>query len=131
MNSMLRIAACGWLVLILAGCGSGSPKVFHLTGDVSYDGDPVQQGTIMFVSQDPAIVDDSAPIKDGKYDAQVKGGKKKVVIHAVREEGEIDPAMGAKKQVSYIPPEYSVESMTKLQLEVTANGKHDFHLPKP
>ena len=121
----------GLAVSFFAGCGPAAPSTYHITGNVSYEGEPVQEGTIVFYPQEPNGVEDTAPIKAGKYDAQVKKGKKKVVINALREEGEIDPAMGVRPRKPYLPPEYSVESMTKLQADVAADGTYDFELKKP
>lgn len=97
-----------------------------------FEGAPVANGTITFVSEEPSVVDDFAPIDaQGNYQAQVKAGKKKIVIHATREEGEVDPVMGSRPLVAYLPPEYSTAALTKLTLDVSADGTHDFHLVKP
>ena len=119
------------VVVCLAGCTDSGPPEYLLNGAVTYDGSPVQEGGISFVSQDPSIVDEFLPIRDGRYEGKVKAGKKKVVITATREEGEVDPAMGARKRVSYLPPRYSSESLTKLSVDVTSDETHDFHLVKP
>ncbi len=126
--ALILFSVCAALV----GCGPATPQVYHLSGNVMFEGAPVANGTITFVSEEPSVVDDFAPIDaQGNYQAQVKAGKKKIVIHATREEGEVDPVMGSRPLVAYLPPEYSTAALTKLTLDVSADGTHDFHLVKP
>ena len=120
------------LLMLTLGCGGG-PFVITVEGEVSYEGEPIANGNIAFVSTDPHIVDAAATIVDGKYKMEVQPGEKKVVLTATREAGEIDPAMGARRRVSYLPVEYSSESFAILKVTITKEGqrKFDFHLTKP
>jgi len=64
-------AACLPVLVVLAGCGSGSgPARFDLSGTVTYDGKPVPAGYIVF-NPDAAAGNSgpgtSADIRDGRY----------------------------------------------------------------
>jgi len=67
----LCAAACLPVLVVLAGCGSGSgPARFDLSGTVTYDGKPVPAGYIVF--NPDAAAGNSGPgaqadIRDGKY----------------------------------------------------------------
>lgn len=118
------------MLLTLAGCGSSG--LYWVEGNVTWEGAPVEKGNLILKSLDPAVSDDAGEIINGKYKFEAKPGKKSVRIHASREAAEIDPVMGAKPQIPYIPPAYSGEE-SKLQMEVTPQGpnKFDFNLPVP
>ena len=123
-----------WLLgLLLLSIGCNGPVILTVEGEVSYEGEPIADGYIAFVSTDPHVVDAGATIANGKYKMEVQQGPKKVVLTATREEGEIDPAMGARRRFSYLPAEYSSEDSTILTVTIAKDGKRqfDFHLTKP
>src|SRR5271170_5947836 len=68
--SLCLIAA----LIALPGCSKPTgPKTMHVWGDVSFDGKPVQDGSITFESTDgspPA----QGPIKAGHYDLPAESG---------------------------------------------------------
>ena len=81
MRSVMRF---GWLCLLLvfvvlsAGCGSGLATV---SGTVSYEGKPVEEGAINFTPHDGKTAAAGGMIKDGKYYVtEVPPGKKLVEI---------------------------------------------------
>jgi len=80
-----RVSKACWLLLlvpvllVLAGCGQGEGvQRFDVSGTVTYDGQPVPAGTVLFQPDEsqggsgPAGV---ATIKDGKYDTATENGK--------------------------------------------------------
>ena len=84
----MRRAALGAVALFacaLGGCGSGGGTV---SGEVSYDGKPVKNGYISFLSDDGKGAAVGAPITDGKYTAEkVPTGKRVVKIEAADKAG--------------------------------------------
>jgi len=64
--------------LMAAGC-DGS-KLADVSGTVTFDGTPVEEGTITFIPADGQGQTAGGPIKDGKYSAQVPVGTMKVSI---------------------------------------------------
>lgn len=86
-RALLWLAGAAFLAGNFAGCNPG-PKVYHVSGTVTYEGKPVPRGTVKFVpdttkgNSGPAAV---ADIVDGKFDTATKGtgtvgGPHKIVI---------------------------------------------------
>ncbi len=68
------------LALLLLGCGGGSggPKLYHLKGEVTFDGKPVVHGRVDFepdTSKGNTGGTGYADIVDGKYDTSSAGGR--------------------------------------------------------
>lgn len=65
------IALLGMIVLL--GCGSGGPAQYHVSGTVTYGGQPVPTGQVLFApdtakgNSGPAT---AVRIQDGKYDTR-------------------------------------------------------------
>lgn len=124
------MVACRWLfgltllsALGLAlGCGGGGPKVFTVTGTVTFDGQPVEQGEIVFF---PADIGSpcAGSIAGGKFECRVPAGENRVEITATRESP--TPASdGLPNYESYIPAQYNTEST--LTASVAAGGENTF-----
>ena len=126
----------------LVGCGpkSGLEKVV-VRGKVSYDGQPVANGQVYFnpVKGTKGPVS-GAPIKDGQYVVEAKGGvpvgTHQVKIEAYRSrggaaDGDLLSGRAAGAPEEYLPDKYN----QKTQLQVTIDGSEssatqDFKLPK-
>lgn len=107
------------------GCGPTGPKVFPISGTVTYNGQPVPDGSIVLLA--PGEVDESGQITAGKFAFSAKAGQKRVKIMASRPDGPVDPQMGVAPLKQYIPAKYSSEQ-TELTIEVTEAGKNEFPL---
>lgn len=85
----------GILVLfVVVGCsGQDGPRRYHLSGTVTHDGQPVQEGSISFFPQEQAgVAVGFATIVNGKYDTKVGGrghigGPHEIQINAEATEG--------------------------------------------
>lgn len=96
---------------IIVGCGSTTA---HVSGNVTIDGQPLENGVIVFVAADdegqgqPARAD----IQGGKYELKVTVGKKKVQISAPF------PVMGGGYKLTRerLPPHFN--SATTLEYNV-------------
>lgn len=70
--------ACFCLTIVSAGCGGDSVETYHLSGKVTFDGQPIPSGQIYFMpdtnkgNSGPAGF---AKITDGQYDTSLEGGK--------------------------------------------------------
>ncbi len=114
-------------LLLVSGCGPSKPETVPVSGTVTWNGQPLPQGSILFQPEDGKGVPDPGDIKDGRYQLQAKAGKKKVEIRATRESGKVDPAMGAAPREQYIPAEYNEK--TTLRAEVKSGEKNEFNFP--
>ncbi len=125
---LLTIAA---LLLPLAGCGSES-QTSRLWGEVSYDGQPVERGTIELIpvagTPGPST---GGEIVQGRYEVPEqrgprRGGTYQVRIRAVRPTGEkirsLEQPGGPLVEVyeNYIPACYNRDS--QLQITLPAEG---------
>ena len=104
--------------LLICGCGGG-PKLYTVTGTVTYQGKPVQSGQIVFADATTTGPTATAAIKDGQYKIRCTAGDKKVRITATQETGKmVEGAMGATypETIDLIPPQYN--TATTLQCKV-------------
>jgi hypothetical protein len=124
---------CGWMAaacLAIAGCGTSEGGV-QLSGAVTFQGQPVPTGEIVFTPTSGDQPSAAGKIEQGKFRCQVPTGPSIVRITAYREvpgkfdtsnPGETNPVIEM-----YIPPKYNSAS----QLEVTVDGSNpavDFDL---
>ena len=121
----------GCLGICLLGCGGGS-TTYEVSGAVTYDGQPVEQGQISFIPASDGAAPDAGTIEDGKYTVSVTPGEKRVEIRASRPlpvERQTQPDMGLLYE-DYIPAAYNADS--KLMADVASQSrKFDFHLTPP
>lgn len=115
-------------LVVLPACGPSGPATYPVSGTVSYQGAAVENGLISFTNLDGKQNPASGEIRNGKYSLQAEPGIKKVEIRANRE-GPVDPVMGAKTSVPYIPPTYNDSSELKATVtEDAAKNVFDFKL---
>lgn len=65
--------------MLLGGCGGNvdsGPERYHVSGNVAFDGQPVERGMIYFAPTDANPGPEGfARIENGKYDTRQEGGK--------------------------------------------------------
>lgn len=110
------------LLLPLAGCGAAGPKLYEVTGTVTFDGKPIPDGDIIFAATD-TISEQAGKIENGQFLVLATAGNKQVRIFATRE-AEFDKVMNAHVRVPYIPDRYNTK--TTLTADVTASGPNKF-----
>ncbi len=122
------------------GCSSG-PKTMHVWGTVTYDGQPVPQGTIIFVpiegTRGPSTGGD---FTNGAYDLAAavgprSGGTYQVKIQAIARTGKTVPNVfkpgGPPLDLSrnYVPAIYNTQSTLKVTIaDDPRQNQFDFHL---
>lgn len=128
------------LLLVLGsaeGCGESGPRRFSLSGTVTYDGQPVANGSMGLGPVDSKTKGVVTDIIDGHYEFTRAngpvGGKYTVWIEAQRPSGKKIPSEDGSAPVDqliqYIPAAYNVNST--LEVEITADRNDlDFHLEK-
>jgi len=120
-------------LLAAAGCGSGRVP---LTGEVAIDGQPIDEGTITFVSSDKSAdtAKSSAKIEGGKYKFDKETGplpgKYKVEFTWLKKTGRKVPTGDGEMRedkVNVLPPQFN--SASTHTAEVTSGStKLDFAL---
>ena len=68
-------------LFLLPGCGAPKTKTFKVTGKITIDGQPIEQGAIKFMAVDGATPVGGGSIKNGTYFAEVPPGQKKVLVN--------------------------------------------------
>ena len=79
-------AVCIVLVAGLPGCGKSGPA--EISGTVTFNGTPVDMGTVEFIPADRKGQIAVGTIEAGKYSAQVAPGPKNVVVEIQKKLGE-------------------------------------------
>jgi hypothetical protein len=113
--------------VLLAGCGPGVEGRYPVRGKVSYNGELVASGSIVFVPADPdakGVIRAGGTITDGEYDIPAKygpyPGAHKVEIVWRRPTGRKitadDPPVLIDERVNVIPAKYNEQ--TELTVEI-------------
>ena len=129
-------------VLLLCSCSLSAcskptgPTRYPVSGNVTFDGVPVETGTIVFRDGDPksAVAPDGGNIVKGRYSLQVQPGKKRVEILASRPiPGAAAPARADRQSFAtvpveqFIPPAYNAQSTLTAEIEPKSND-YDYDL---
>lgn len=138
------LAACLTAAVAASGCSSGSDDELPreaISGTVTFDGQPLERGSITFLPEGQLPTQGGAPIADGQYSiAQNEGlvpGNYHVAITSPLGEGEKSkdtvtnaPGMPAKAPKDLIPAQYNTKSTLKAEVKAGASNSFDFTLEK-
>jgi hypothetical protein len=114
------------VTVVMAGCAPASDLI-EVTGDVTWNGDPMPSGMVVLQPLDPKIAPAGGQIRDGKFRLQSKPGAMRVQIEAVRATDQIDPDTGTRLGEMYVPARYNRQ--TVLEAVVTTDGTNHFEFP--
>ncbi|MEX0793790.1 MAG: hypothetical protein WD045_11685, partial [Pirellulaceae bacterium] len=67
----------GLAMIFVAGCGGGGDSKLDVSGNVTYDGQPVEEGEILFTVA--GFATEASRISDGHFSVRVPPGPAKVV----------------------------------------------------
>jgi hypothetical protein len=114
------------LVVLLAGAGCGDSSVGTVTGTVTLDGQPLQQGTVRFVPADGKSQPAGAEVKDGKFTASVPVGVMQVEFSAAKVVGkrkmyDTPDSPVVEETAEILPERYNVK--TELKITVKAGNQ--------
>ena len=118
------------ILLLLVGC-SNEPRQYEVTGAVTYQGQPIVDGQIIFEDEAPGQGKWPGLIKDGRYQLKATAGPKLVRLSASRETGKIlEGAMDAKipERVDILPPQFNSQSKEQRTVEAKEPQTIDFNL---
>jgi hypothetical protein len=133
-NARMVRAAAVWRTTLLAaivllGCSQG-PAVGTVTGEVTFEGQPVQKGYVIFSPSDGQSQTAGAEIVDGKFKAErVPVTKMKVELHGVKKTGKKIKAYDtpdspvSEEEIELLPPKYNFNS--ELTLDVKPGTQHE------
>lgn len=110
------------LITLATGCG-GDGKI-SVTGSVSWNGEPIEKGHVIFTPVDPTIGPDASTIENGTFAFRSATGEKRVEIFADRPVGEPDPVMQLQRFEQFIPTRYN--ELTELTATVASGADNQF-----
>lgn len=119
------------LLLMLVGCMGSSDDLVSVSGNVSFDGEPISEGRIQFRMNDGDRKAYSGQIIDGSYLVRVEPGPAKVEVRASRLiPGKMDESNPDDPQPvgeMYIPEKYNSRTELTAQIE-RPSSTEDFAL---
>ncbi len=123
---------CGCLLILLALAGCGDSGTAEVSGTVTVDGTPVEEGKIGFSPVDGKTTTAGGDIKKGLYSVQVPVGTMKVSISVPKVVGmkklyptPDSPSMPVTKES--LPAKYNFDTQLQLEVKPGVNQK-DFEL---
>ncbi len=117
-----------WLLLCLPGCGPVSNQV-PISGTVSYDGQPVAEGTITFMPVSGVGQTTGAQVIDGAYSTSVSPGEQAVQITATKTTTKANPTAEevdrglTSETEQYIPAKYN--RVSELRVTITSESSEE------
>jgi hypothetical protein len=124
---MIRLFSGALLALALIGCSS-QPKLYKVTGTVTWKGAPIENGQLNVLADDAQTAPATSKIVNGKFELRTTAGVKRVEVFNQKEKG-FDKAMGANAMFNDVPKEYNFE--TKLRFEVKPSDDNVLELALP
>ena len=117
------------VVLLLAsfGCDSG-PRLYEITGKVTFDGVPVAKGDITLRPEKTSTAPQGAMIKDGSFVMKASEGKYKVEIISTRVVPGKKGPMGEDAIEEFIPQKYNTKTTLGAEVKTTGNNELIFEL---
>lgn len=129
----MGVLACSFAV----GCSDQGPKLYSVSGKVSFDGAPIETGEITFAPVGGAGRPDSGLITNGSYQLKVTQGNKIIKVSAVSNKPELVgppppdmPPGGFNPPREYIPERYNVQSTLTADVAAKHDQVFDFDLAK-
>lgn len=108
-------------LMLLAGCGDGEPSRIPVTGTVTFDGEPVTEGTVTFFSRSTGVADGAPLNSEGRFefaDGLPAGEYVVSVAPPPPEEVAGAPSAAPPKEYPDIPQKYRSDVTTDLKATV-------------
>jgi hypothetical protein len=121
------------MLLVFPACGCGGPSeppTYEVSGRVTWEGQPLEEGDIIFTAADNASAPASGKIEDGTYRIRSLPGKKLVSIRASRLVPGSKGAMGEPIFDNFIPDRFNVKTTLTVDVKTDQESKFDFPLEK-
>jgi len=125
----LILAAISWS----SGCGPAGPEFIPVSGVVTFEGAPVEEGTIMFLHTETQDSQQTELQPGGKYELEVLAGAHKIAIEPIMVETQNNPNTPPStdyKKVDNIPGRYRSSETSGLTATVTEPAEISFDMTK-
>ena len=138
MSKLTRAFGSLGLCAVLAGCGSSKysgEKRYPLTGEVTFDGQPVDLGSISFIPADGKGRASGGDIADGKYavpeEKGANAGTYRIEIHWLKRTGrklkDAESGEMYDERKEALPAKVQMNSDLTVEVPLPENS-HDFNL---
>ena len=118
------------IALLIPGCSEPQgPKMVTVTGHVTYDGQPVNEGTVMFLHAATQDAQQAVLGTEGEFELTVREGQHKVAVEPIVIEtpaSATSPGSSDYKKVTNIPRRYRSAETSGFTADVTAPAEFDF-----
>lgn len=120
------------LLLLVAGAGCSGDGPTSISGEVTFDGKPIDRGAIRMVAVDGQAPSAEAIIHQGRYQLETMPGRKRIEIQGFRVVGTArrndDPSAPLEEITEpIVPAKFNIRS--ELLQEIShRSATHDFHL---
>lgn len=125
-KSMALLVVLGLMVPLL---GCGGPTEIVVKGTVTFEGEPVETGEILFIPADGEGPVGAGPITNGEFSFVATPGAKKVEITA-NKVGDKPAPDGLPNYIPYIPKKYNTATTLTATVENKAENTYTFDLQK-
>jgi hypothetical protein len=109
---------------MVVGCTDAGSRTYVVSGTVTLDGQPLEDGDIYFYPLDPNVRADAGKIKHGRFAFRTTAGAKRVEIVASRLVPGKRTPMGGPVREQFLPPRYN--TATTLTADVSPTGDNHF-----
>lgn len=117
------------LGLMVPSLGCGGPTEIVVKGTVTFEGEPVETGEIVFIPTNGEGAVGAGPITNGEFSFVASPGDKKVEITANKVSEKPAPD-GLPNYVPYIPKKYNTATTLTATVENKAENTFTFDLKK-
>ena len=131
-SGLTLLCVCAVFVGV-AGCQGGRPQRYAVSGEVKFQGKPLDQGAVTFLAQDPALASGGgALIKEGRYnipaDHGLLPGQYRVMVTSAAPGAQPDPDAppGPAGPLPKDRINLKYNAQTILSAEVKAGGPNTF-----
>ena len=110
--------------LLIGGCTPAGPKLYEVSGTVTFNGQPVSKGGIMFLPSDKALAPQGSTIEEGTYKLKAAPGSYHVQITASRmiPGKKVEGPSGETDAVEqYIPANYNKQTTLNAEVKPDKN----------
>ncbi|EAQ78493.1 hypothetical protein [Blastopirellula marina] len=125
------------VAMTLTGCGEqlDSEGYFVVSGEATWNGDPINDGLVIFRTTENGRKNVAAAINDGKFEVKIQPGKKSVEITAMREvPGKFSVGASGEKvpaTESFIPKQFNTETEIAVDIAFPDTQELKFELKSP
>ena len=117
MRHPINLTQICLLAVLAAGCGPSGPKTYPVSGTVTFNGEAVRKGHIVFSPVDGSTAPDAGEILNGEFHLQAKAGKKRAKKKPASRKKPASAAARKKSGTRAASPIVSAEEMHRMVAE--------------